>query len=92
MDRMTIHYYHTQFEEVAQEENGIAYWLARDLQQLLGYSEWRNFLATIEKGKAACINSGHKILDHFVDVNKMIDIGKGGKRGVDDCVFKRIRD
>jgi len=61
------------FESHAQEtEDGIEFWLARDLQHLLGYSEWRNFLTPISRAKTACEISGHAILDHFVDVNKMV--------------------
>ena len=63
------------FEGHAQQtENGVEYWLARDLQQLLGYAEWRNFNQTaISKAKTACEVSGHSIPDHFVDVNKMVE-------------------
>ncbi|HCF94367.1 MAG TPA: DNA damage-inducible protein D, partial [Verrucomicrobia bacterium] len=59
------------FEGHAQQtENGVEYWLARDLQQLLGYAEWRNFNQTaISKAKTACEVSGHAVPDHFVDVN-----------------------
>ncbi len=59
------------FEGHAQQtENGIEYWLARDLQQLQGYVEWRNFHQAISKAKTACEVSGHAVSDHFVDVNK----------------------
>jgi DNA-damage-inducible protein D len=82
---LTIH-----FEAHAQEtEGGIPYWLARDLQSLLGYSEWRNFNAVISKAKTACEVSGHPILDHFVDVNKMVDLGSGSSREVDDIMLTR---
>ena len=62
------------FEGSAYTQNGIAYWMARDLQKLLDYSEWRNFLLVIEKAKTACLNSKQNVSDHFVDVNKMIDL------------------
>lgn len=77
------------FEESAYQEDGIEYWLARDLQVLLDYIEWRNFLLVIEKAKTACYNSGQKISDHFVDVNKMIDLGKGAQREIDDIMLDR---
>ena len=60
------------FEAHAQQtDNGIEYWLARDLQHLLGYSKWDNFLNVISKAKTACELSGHAIEDHFADVGKM---------------------
>lgn len=78
------------FEAHAQQsENGIEFWLARDLQHLLGYDEWRNFSAVIIKAKTACEVSGHAISDHFVDVNKMVDLGSGSQREVDDMMLTR---
>lgn len=69
------------FEAHAQQtDGGVEYWLARDLQHLLGYSEWRNFTTAISKAKTACEVSGHDVLDHFVDVNKMVDLGSGSRR------------
>ena len=67
----------TTFEAHAQQtEGGVEYWLVRDLQHLLGYAEWRNFNNTaISKAKTACEMSGHAVSDHFVDVNKMVDLG-----------------
>lgn len=70
-------------------ENGIEFWLARDLQFLLGYSEWRNFLAVVSKAKVACEVSGHQVLDHFVDANKMVDLGSGSQREIDDLMLTR---
>lgn len=78
------------FEVHAQEtDGGIEYWLARDLQYLLGYSEWRNFTLVISKAKTACEVSGHSVLDHFVDVNKMVDIGSETRRAIDDIMLTR---
>jgi len=67
-----------------QTETGIEYWLARDLQQLLGYGEWRNFNTAISKAKTACEVSGHPATDHFVGVNKMVDLGSGSQREIED--------
>jgi DNA-damage-inducible protein D len=78
------------FEACAQRsDSGVEFWLARDIQHLLGYSEWRNFLTVINKGKTACEVSGHIVADHFVDVNKMVDLGSGSQRDIDDIMLTR---
>ncbi|MBS0551761.1 MAG: DNA damage-inducible protein D [Proteobacteria bacterium] len=78
------------FEGHAQRtEGGVEFWLARDLQHLLGYTEWRNFTAVILKAKTACEVSGHAIEDHFVEVTKMVDLGSGSQRPVDDVMLTR---
>lgn len=70
-------------------ENGIEYWLARDLQYLLGYAEWRNFLNAITKAKTACEISGYEVSNHFVNVNKMVELGSGSQRLIDDIMLTR---
>lgn len=55
-------------------ENNIEFWFARDLQHLLGYTKWDNFVKVINKAKTACETSGHEIEDHFADVGKMVKI------------------
>ena len=79
------------FEGFAQKtETGIEFWLARDLQHLLGYSEWRNFSAVIAKAKTACNVSGHPPGDHFVDVNKTIQMPKNAEKVIDDVMLTRF--
>jgi len=78
------------FENHAQQtETGVEYWLARDLQFLLGYTKWENFLNVLSKARVACEVSGHTVVDHFADVRKMVDLGSGSQREVDDVMLTR---
>ncbi len=77
------------FEESAYIENGVEYWMARDIQKLLDYTEWRNFLLVVNKAKTACLKSGQSISDHFVDVSKMVKLGSGSERRIDDMMLTR---
>lgn len=78
------------FEAHAQKtDDGVEFWLARDLQQLLGYGEWRNFFNAILKAKLSCETSNNKTSDHFVDVNKTIKMPKGAEKEVPDILLTR---
>lgn len=77
------------FEESAFIQDGIEYWMARDVQELLDYAEWRNFSLVIEKAKISCLNSGQNVEDHFVDTDKMVKIGSGTERQIDDIMLTR---
>lgn len=85
-----VNYNEQTFESIKHiNENGQEFWYARELQKVLGYSEWRNFQNVINKAKDACKNSGNSVQDHFVDVNKMVGIGSNASRPVDDIEFSR---
>ena len=62
------------------DENGVEFWYARELMPILQYSNWQNFEKIIQKAKIACENSGIAVIDHFTDVNKMVQIGSGAYR------------
>lgn len=78
------------FEAAAQvDDGGNEYWLGRDLQVLLGYAKWDNFLAVIAKAKDACAEAGHNCEDHFAGVGKMVQLGSGAEREIDDIILSR---
>jgi len=89
MKKALITKLHQSFDAIANEKNGVEYWLARELQELLEYTEWRNFMQVIEKAKMACFNARNAIENHFVDVNKMVLLGSGSERSVDDIMLSR---
>lgn len=78
-----------QFEAIANEYEGVECWSARELAQVLGYSQWRNFEGIIEKAKASCTNAGQEVSYHFADVSKMVTLGSGSQREVKDYMLTR---
>ncbi len=89
MDKQIIVRLHKSFEDYVHEKDGVEFWYARELQILLGYTEWRNFEKTVEKAKIACKNAKQNINDHFVDVNKTIEMPKGASKEVLDIMLTR---
>src|SRR3989338_6376839 len=78
------------FEQYANKtDEGVEFWLARDLQQLLGYDKWNNFLGVISKAKIACETTGQSVKDHFADVGKMVTLGSGSEREIEDIMLTR---
>lgn len=78
------------FEDFAHKtEEGIEFWLARDLQHLLGYGKWDNFKNVISKAKTACEISEQEIFNHFADVGKTIEMPKGATKEIDDIMLTR---
>ena len=80
---------HKSFEDCAHQKDGVEFWLARELQELLGYAQWRNFELVVEKAKIACQNAGQPVADHFADVSKMVEIGSQAERPVEDIALTR---
>ncbi len=89
MEKQLITRLHKNFEDCAHEQDGVEFWLAREIQVLLGYAEWRNFEKSISKAQNACKTAGYNVSDHFVDANKMVDIGSNGQREVADIMLTR---
>ncbi len=88
MKKEVIQKLHTSFEDVAYEQDGVEFWHARDLQILLSYDDWKNFIKVIQKAQEACQNSGQLITDHFSEVGKMVELGSGAKRRIADLKMK----
>lgn len=78
-----------QFEQAASVVEGVECWSGRELQGLLGYSKWENFEKVIQKAKEACNNAGQEITDHFPDVRKVIEAGKGAHQEINDVALTR---
>src|SRR3989338_936661 len=89
MKKETITILQKSFEGCSQTKDGVEFWYARDLQKLLDYDEWRNFLKVIEKAKISCYKSQQRIEDHFVGVNKTIAMPKGASKEIKDLMLTR---
>lgn len=91
MNKEIMHQLHTSFEDLVQKdpETGDVFWLARDMQELLGYARWENFSNAVNRAKTSCKSSGYDEQDHFLDVTKMVDLGSGATREIEDIALTR---
>ena len=80
-----------QFEDASAEIESVECWSARELQNLLGYSLWQNFEKVLAKARSACQNAGEDVENHFIDANKMVEIGSGAQKQIKDILQPYIK-
>lgn len=88
MDRRDIEKWRMKLDSYAHEENGVEYWLARDLMEPLGYTKWQNFEAAVKRSMASCDTNKMPVAAHFVETSKMVDADIA-KRAVKDYKLTR---
>ena len=89
MKKELIYELFEKFEQACYIYNNVECWSARELQTILGYTKWDNFIKVIEKAKLACESSGIGTSDHFADVGKMVELGSGSRREIEDVALTR---
>lgn len=89
MDRVEIARLFTRFVALVHEAEGVECWFARDLLSLFGYDRWENFVTVVERARHACKKAGNALSDHFRGVTKMVSLGSGAERAIDDVLLTR---
>jgi len=89
MEKRIIELYRRKFDDIRQEADGIEYWYARELMEMLEYSKWGNFIKVIDKAKKSCENSNNTIFEHFADVGKTIKMPKNAEKTIEDMKLTR---
>jgi DNA-damage-inducible protein D len=91
MKRELISQLHARFEQLVHQdtETQVEFWLARDLQSVLGYQRWENFSKVVDRAITACELAGYEPSDHFLEVTKMVPLGSGADREVSDFALTR---
>ena len=89
MEKRIIELYRRKFDDIRHEADGIEYWYARELMTLLDYIQWRNFENVVKKGMLSCKNNGIRREGHFAGVSKMVTLGRGANREVEDYMITR---
>lgn len=89
MKKELINELFARFEAASGEVKGVECWSARELQNVLGYTKWSNFVAVIDKAREACKAAGEAVSDHFAGISKMVTLGSGSERAIDDIALTR---
>ena len=89
MEKKLIEEYKITFDNICHEKDGVEFWYARELMKCLGYTTWRHFKEVIEKSIESCINAEIEVSNHFVGVDKMVEIGSGASRKTEDFMLTR---
>lgn len=77
------------FEDACYDYEGVECWSARELQSILGYAQWRNFKNVIDKAEKSCEQAGENVKNHFAEFSKMVEIGSGAQKSVEDIALTR---